>query len=211
MRLGRRALEGIASSIAARRAEERRRREERGRLSASPMRERGEPEGPLGPTSEQRSAFSLERITDRRPGGTTVNLGRAYRRKPMIDTLAEQGILSDAEHRALKHYRHHADIADRSPVRDSLCMVRVGGESSGPTHNLLNAIQVAASCERAAGSLADILRSVAVYDQSLSQWAIDRSGGIDDGGRIKPRQKALAIARLEFQMAAKRVESELAA
>lgn len=210
---GRRAIQAIAIQMAERRELDRRHREERGRRAASPKRERREPEGTKGPTPEQMASgnFSLDPITDRRPGGTTVVIGKAYRRKPMIDTLAAQGVISDSELKALRHYRHHADLADKSPLRDSLCITRTHGAGDGPSHNLLNAMQVTGACERAAASLADILRAVAVYDKSLSQWAIERSGGLDDGGRVKPKQKALAVAKLEFQMAARRVEAELAA
>jgi hypothetical protein len=176
-----------------------------------------------GPTPEQMEGgcFVLEDVTDKRDGGGTINLGKAYRRKPMIQTLAEQGLFSDAEYKALKHYRHHADLADRSLVRDSLGKQAggSGGSGNGPTIEMLNAVRITTDCEAAAGSLKDILRAVAVDDMSLSQWAIKRSGGIDDCAtkngqtvcRIKPRQKALAIAKLEIKMVAKRVESELSA
>lgn len=203
------ALQDMAQMIGDARERDRRRREERGRVAGEPKRERGEPAGTKGPPPEQMHCFSLGTVTDRRPGGTTVNLGKAYRRKPVIDTLAERGVLTQSDHKALQRYRHHADMADRSPVRDSLNVSRGPSSGAGPTHAIVNAIRVSAACERAAGSLADILRAVVVYDKSLSQWAIERSGGLDDGGGVKPRQKALVIARLEFQMAAKRVRAEL--
>lgn len=163
-------------------------------------------------------AFVVEDVTDKRNGGGTITIGKAYRRRPMIDVLADQGLFSQAEHKALRHYRHHADIADRSLVRDSLARAMPHcGTGDGPTVNTLNAIRLVADVEAAAGSLAGILRAVAVYDVSLSQVAIDRAGGIEEcytrnGSticQIKPRRRALEIARLEMQVAAQRVQAEL--
>lgn len=147
-----------------------------------------------------------------------VVAGVAYCRRPMIEILYTADVLSKAEYDALKHYRHHADIADRSMVRDSLAMERFGGSGVGPGVELVNAIQVRDDCERAAGSLIDILRAVVVYDMSLSQWAMQRSGAVEEcetdkrGRRVcrmKPRRSALNIAKLEIQIAAKRVQAEL--
>src|ERR1700754_1139892 len=174
----------------------------------------------LGPTPEQqgRNAYELGTVVDRRPGGGSIVLGTAYRQKPMIETLAGQGVFSDAEFKALQHYRHHADIADRSPTRDSLNRQRNGGTGVGPTIEMLNAVRVRDDCERAAGSLVDILRAVVVNDVSLSQWAIAKHGALEkrrDRGRgkvstsLEPKLGTVAVARLEIQMAAKRGDSEL--
>lgn len=168
------------------------------------------------PTDEQMQGGTFRPLQIVEKG--QVVKGVAFCRRPMIDILADQGVLSDSEHKALRHYRHHADIADRSPMRDSLDRSR-GGNGTGPGIELLNAIRVRDDIERAVGSLCDILRAVVIYDMSLSQWAINQAGGIDELDargkhavwRIKPRRKALAIARLEIQMAAKRVEAEIAA
>src|SRR5687768_6819940 len=99
---------------------------------------RGKTKGPkleiVGPTPEQmeHGAFGVEDITDKRDGGGTINIGKAYRRRPMILTLLTRGVLGQEEYRALNHYRHHADMADRSPVRDSLNIQR-GGNGLGPS------------------------------------------------------------------------------
>ena len=170
------------------------------------------------PTPEQmgQGVFVIEETHDKLPGGTQITLGKGYRRKPMIDVLHGQGLFSDEQHKALKHYRHHADIADRSPLRDSLNRQR-GGGTTGPTIELLNAIRVRTDCERAAGSLVDILRAVVVYDQSLSQWVISRGVsvekcrgfGVNRVCRVEAPCKAVEIARMEIVMAAKRVQAEL--
>lgn len=218
----RKALEAIAVQMSARREAARRQREERGREGGKPKSERkgGKAQPDIkGPTPEQasRAIYALDDIVDKRPGGTNVTIGSAYRKQPMIDTLAAQGVFSDAEHKALKHYRHHADIADRSLLRDSLNRTRSGGAGDGPTRTLLNAIEVTSLCEAAAGSLAPILRAVVVYDWSLSEWAMHRHGSLDDcqvknGKRVcrpKPKARALAEARQDIIMAAKRVMAEL--
>lgn len=160
-----------------------------------------------GPTPEQAAAFQLSDITDR-VNGASIRLGKAYKRRPMIDVLFGRSMFSEAEYKALRHYRHHADIADRSPLKDSLNKQRYGG-GTGPTVELLNACRVRDDCERAAGRLRDILRAVVVYDLSLSQWAMTQSGSIQDGIRLKPKAKALLIAQLDIRLVAKRVQAEL--
>lgn len=171
-----------------------------------------------GPTIEQMAsaAFEVMDVTDKRRGGGAITIGKAWRRRPMIDQLAEQGILSTDEHKALRHYRHHADISDRSTVRDSLNLLR-GGSGDGPTITTVHAMRVRDDCERAVGSLIDILRAVVVYDRSLSQWAMDRGGALERrrqrGNRVEvrlePAAAALSIARMEIRIAAQRVQAEL--
>lgn len=175
-----------------------------------------------GPTAEQFDAakFELQDIVDRQ-GGAPIRIGKAYRRKPMIDTLLEQKVISYVEHKALKHYRHHADLIDHSPLKDSIRkLLRVqGGGTGGTAERHLYASRIVNDCERAAGQLVDILRAVVVYDISLSQWAMTRHGSTDrcrmqKGVRVcrpEPSNSAVNNARLEFQMAAKRVHSELVA
>jgi hypothetical protein len=176
------------------------------------------------PTAEQMKAgqFQVGDIVDRE-GGRSMTIGKAYRRVPMIDTL--RAMFSEPEWKALHHYRHHAMVADKSPVRDSLCIQRQGGSGGGTTVEMLNAVRVTADCERAAGQLVDILRAVVIEDLSLSEWAMRQAGGLDvrrekkdQAGNvlrvtttIEPRRKALEIAQLEIKMVAKRVEAELAA
>lgn len=180
----------------------------------------------LAPTAEQQrdGAFAVLDIVDRR-AGASISIGRAYRRVPMIDRLRDEGLLSRDEHKALKHYRHHADMIDRSPTRDSLDTRRGGGE--GPAFSIVNAAYVVRQIESAVGSLVDILRAVVVDDSSLAQWAINRHGGIERRRirvryrkgkpvefietRIEPSERALGIVRLEMKIAASRVASEMAA
>jgi len=167
----------------------------------------------VAPTCEQMAGgtFELQEIRDVGPRAA-VAIGKAYRRKPMIEILLIASVLNRDEYKALKHYRHHADLADRSPIRDSLCLQR-GGRGSGPTISTLNAVRIVTDCERAAGSLADILRAIVVNDWSLAQWAMHRGGSIEvdrkRGVCIEPHKDYLILAKYEIKFAAQRVMSEL--
>lgn len=166
------------------------------------------------PTKEQVGDFELSEILDKTSDGMR-EVGKAYRRKPMIMTLLSQGILSTREYKALHVYRHYAGLAEKSPIRDSLCIERNGGSGKGPTNEIIHAAGMVDRCEQAAESLADILRAVAVDDVSLAQWAIGKHGGKEKrrarGTAIEASPVALGIARIEIKFAAGRVEAELAA
>jgi len=186
---------------------------------ASKSKAKLEAEAMSPPVEQMRgAAFAVETVHDRKPNGALCLKGVAYRRRPMIDILHEQGLFSQDELKALRHYRHHADLIDGSPTKDSLC-IEYGGGGDGRTITMLNASYLVRSVESAVGTLVDILRAVVVDDTSLSQWAINRYGGIEKRrqrkGRvqvtIEPRDRGLAIARLEMKFAAQRVASELAA
>lgn len=175
------------------------------------------------PTPEQMrsGAFVIGDIVDKQPGGKFMSIGKAYRRRPMIDVLFAAGVFDEHEYKALRHYRHHADLADRSPIRDSLGKRQGGGSGDGPTITTLNAIRIVSDCEKAAGSLVDILRAVVVNDWSLSQWAMEHAGAIEKCRqklvrgqtfrvcRLEPRDYALRAARQEIKLAAQRVMNEL--
>lgn len=174
----------------------------------------------LGPTPEQmaRSTFIEGDVVDRAPGGRQITIGKAYRRRRMLDILHDQGVLSDEQAKALKQYQVWADTADRSLLWDSLAKgLPSSGSGDGPTLAVLNARRMRDDCERAAGQLVDILRAVIVDDMSLSQWAMERHGSIEECEqrkgkrvcRLKPRGKHLLIAQLEIRMVAERVQAEI--
>lgn len=171
----------------------------------------------VAPTDEQqeRAGYELGDVIDR-DGPRAISVGKAYRKVRMVEFLQQKGILTAEQAGALKHYRHHADMVDRSPTRDSLNQQR-GGSGDGPAFSILVAERVVQDVERAAGSLCNALRAIVVNDVSLIQWAIDQAGGIDDcrtirGARvcrIRPRKYALDAAELEIRMVACRVQAEL--
>lgn len=186
-------------------------------MSKPKPKRRPKPVDAIGPTPEQaaRGAYELGDVVDNEGGGAR-RIGKAYRRVRMVEQLQLKGHISPDEAKALRHYRHHADMVDRSPVRDSLNQQR-GGNGNGPGIELLNATALVRDCENAAGSLHAILRAVVVDDLSLADWAMRVAGSIDDcrqvrGVRvcsIRPRRYALDAARLDIKVAAQRVQSEL--
>jgi hypothetical protein len=177
--------------------------------------DRHEAAGHRAPDAEQIGAFQEQDITDKR-GATDIRIGKAYRRVVQIAALHARHVLDEAQFKALFHYRHHAILADRSPLKDSLNKSPGGGDGSCSIE-ILNACRVRDDCERAAGSLADILRAVVIDDLSLSQWAIHQGGAIERHetrkgktvSYMRPRGKFLAIAQLEIVMAAIRVKNAL--
>lgn len=173
----------------------------------------------LGPTPEQmRKASYVEGdVVDRAPGGRQITIGKAYRKRRMLDILHDQAVLSDEQAKALKQYQVWADTADRSPLRDSLAKGLPSRSADGPTIAVLNAKRLRDECERAAGSLVDILRAVILNDMSLSQWVMEKHGAQEECEqrkgkrvcRLKPRDSHLRIAQLEIRIAADRVRAEI--
>jgi hypothetical protein len=171
----------------------------------------------ISPTAEQsaRGSYELGDVVDSAGGGTR-RIGKAYRRVRMVEQLQLKGYITAEEAKALRHYRHHADMADRSPVRDSLNQQR-GGSGNGPGGELLNAVRLVGACESAAGTCHRILRAVVVDDLSLTEWAMQVGGARDDcrmvrGERVctvRPKVDALDAARQDIRIAAQRVMAEL--
>lgn len=172
------------------------------------------------PTDEQqaRSGFDIVDTYDALPGGMRRTIGKAYRRRPMIDTLEAKGIIDADQAKALRHYRHHADIADRSPLSDSIGkLLRRGGSGREPSVELLNAIRVRDDCEKAAGSLAVMLHRVIVDDVTLTDWAIAQGGSRERERVVRKRvdrwveahPRHVETAKREILVAAQRVQAEL--
>ena len=178
---------------------------------------RRKPIDAVAPTDAQmaHADYELGKITER---GQVIGTG--YRRIRQLEYLTRKGLFNEKEVAALYMYRHFADLVDKSLVQDSLAKQLPGRSGRGeiPPY-ILDADRMVGRYEAAAQTLKDILRAVIVEDKSLSQWAIERAGAIEDcemkGGvrvcRLKPRQKALAIAQLELKMAAGRVLAEVEA
>lgn len=152
----------------------------------------------IGPTPEQlaRSPFALDDVLDR-DGAGARKIGKAYRRVRMVEVLHKRSVLTNDEAKALLHYRHHADMTDRSPVRNSLNQSR-GGSGCGPTIGILNAAHIVGQCEAAAGSLSTLLRGIVVDDDPTEYWA-------------SRRRCRRAVIEFDLRMAARRVMAELAA
>jgi hypothetical protein len=132
----------------------------------------------------------------------------AYRRIPVIDTMAATGKLSKRQHAGLSRYRDIAAAAERSPIRDSLDKALQGRGGNGDCAILMRfgLKTELARLQRALGGLQAITHAIAFDDETVSQWAIRHWGGRDrtvgNVTYIVPRYKsAQADAMLHIQQA----------
>ena len=140
-------------------------------------------------------------------------MAKVRRLVPPIDTLLANDKITEDEHRALTYYRDQADMANLSPLKDSLNKSVSGGGGQGLSAAVTSAILATARIERDMGQLSDIARAVAVDDLSLNQWCIRKHGGrerYDSKGRfvciVPVREvKNVKIATMELRMAAHRI------
>lgn len=152
------------------------------------------------------------RLTPERAGRAEfVSAGMARKLVPPIDTMRNQGLLSDSEWSALSYYRDQASLADRSPVKSCCDDTPSGG--NGPGVTIISAAIETGRIERDLGALRDIARAVAVDDKSLAQWCIDKHGGRERYGKdgvfvaVVPvnEKRHVQMARMELRMAAHRI------
>ena len=151
----------------------------------------------VGPTPEQECK------------GQFVRVHMAYRRAPVIDTMAQAGKLSQRQFDGLARYRDVAIAEERSPMRDSLDKA-LHGRSEGlgiPCSALRSAIELG-RLERALGSLRDIARAVAVDDVTISQWAAQKGGALPNG---EPKRAWRDTSMMDIQMAGERLAAEIGA
>jgi hypothetical protein len=149
---------------------------------------------------------------EREARNPTRSAGLSRRIIPMIDILAERGVLNPKEHAILAYYRDQAGLADRSPVR-SCCDNSPRGGGHGPGVAIMSATLETARLEREMGSLWELARAVAVDDWSLSRWCIEKFGGrerYDGKGKLVAvvpinEKRHVEVARMELRMAARRI------
>jgi hypothetical protein len=128
------------------------------------------------PTPEQQAHGAFHRV------------GMAYRRIPVIDTMAQCKKLTARQFNGLARYRDVAIAEERSLIEDSVGKMMRGALGGGEVGKSPNMIRTAAEMQRleaALGSLRDIARAVAVDDVTVSQWATNRGGTTSDG---KPKR-----------------------
>ena len=146
----------------------------------------------------------------------------AYRRVPVIDTLAGTGIVTPRQFNGLARYRDIGIKCERSEIMDSCQRLLhiAGGGIEGPSISTIRAMQELRWLEQELGSLLDIARAVCIEDVSLSQWAIEKGGSVmrtreKDGRKVvtwfEPRRKAHDIAKLEIRMAGERLAAAIGA
>lgn len=144
--------------------------------------------------------------------------GMAYRRIPVIVTLAETGKLSKRQFDGLSRYRDVAVAADRSELRSCIDFSVRGGGEGLPHFGVRLNIELG-RLERDLGALFHIARAVAVDDMTLSQWAIKQAGSIMRsralGAKIvtwfEPRRAAAKIALADIRMAGERLAAAIGA
>ena len=132
----------------------------------------------------------------------TERAGLAYRRKPVIDVLRDEHKLTQRQYDGLARYRAIALVSERSPLKSCIDFsVRGNGER---LFNLRMNLELG-KLETALLGLVHIARAVAVGDVTLSQWAVDQSGGKERlrGAvvAIEPSSRAFKDAWLDIRMA----------
>lgn len=123
---------------------------------------------------------------EREAHNDTISAGVARRIVPPIDTLYKRGKLTDAQFAALAYYRDQANLANRSPVKDS-CDFSIGGGDGGPGVAITSAMLETSKMEHKLGSLCGIAQAVARDDWTLTRWCIEQHGGrerYDSKGRF---------------------------
>ena len=151
------------------------------------------------PTPEQQAQGAFHRV------------GMAYRRIPVIDTMAQCKKLTPRQFNGLARYRDVAIAEERSLIEDSVGkMMRgaLGGGDVGLSHGMIRTAAEMQRLEAALGNLRDIARAVAVDDVSVTQWAATKGGTTVDG---KPKRKWLETGMMEIQDAGNRLAEVIGA
>lgn len=160
------------------------------------------------PTPEMaaRVKFELGQVTTE----TGLPFGFAYRRKPLIETMALKGGLSPDEIGALRYYRTAFDRCERSPVKSCLNVSNSGRGARADitimqsTPSMIDAKRRLRECESCLGPNLTTMRGLVLDDKSFSVMAMERFGSRHvsaSGGRIKVTPKSgrhREIVRQEF-------------
>jgi hypothetical protein len=131
----------------------------------------------------------------------------AYRRIPVIDTMAATGKLSKRQHAGLSRYRDVAIAEEKSPIRDSLDKA-LQGRGSGDVTGYFRTAYELQRLETILGSLYPIAHAVAVDDLTVSQWAAHK-GGTTPAGVVK--RIWLETSMLDIRMAGERLSAAVGA
>jgi hypothetical protein len=128
--------------------------------------------------------------------------GVAYRRVPVIVTLASNGTLSQRQFDGLSRYRDVAIASERSPLRSGLDFSPRGG-NEGPALRALHVSRELAWLEGELRGLLHIARAVAVDDVTIPQWVVSKIGtiGLSDDEITRVHAAARKIATVEIRMA----------
>ena len=157
---------------------------------------RTDPIDVTGPTPEQFGRGQYTRIM------------LAYRRVPVIDTMAQTGKLSQRQFNGLSRYRDVAIAEERSPMRDSLDKALHGRAGATDGTGYIRTAYELVRLEQALGALRDIARAVAVDDLTVTQWAASKGGTNADGS---PKRAWACTCMMDIQMAGERLAAEIGA
>lgn len=164
---------------------------------------------PVPPTPEQmeRGVYIEERETKAGQVGKP-----RYKRVRMLECLFADGVFTPSEFVGLHRYRLYADMADKSPLRDSLDRHMPQGGSGEIPPYILDAKFRTGAVEKALGRLCDMTRAIIVNDLSVVDWVIDRGHWYishdRDQHRIRAKPEFVSVAKLDLRMAARRVMAE---
>jgi hypothetical protein len=132
-------------------------------------------------------------------------LGRAYRRRPLYETMRAAGAISPDEVDALRFYRTAHDRCEYSPMKSCLNVEHGGGGFSAVAVAFTSSPSIVIArrnlrlCEATIGHGLNVMRAVALHDRSFSELAIDRHGSRENGGKVVPRSgRHRAEIRAEF-------------
>jgi hypothetical protein len=139
-----------------------------------------------GPTPEQYGKGNFARNT------------MAYRRIPVIDTMAQTGKLSQRQFNGLSRYRDIAIAEERSPMRDSLDKALHGRAGATDGTGYIRTAYELSRLEQALGSLYPIARAIAVDDMTVSQYAASKGGTNADGS---PKRVWAETSMMDIQSA----------
>lgn len=170
-----------------------------GRRDASPGVERPTPE------MEARVQYRLGQVV----GEDGTPFGVAYRRRPLIESMADKIGLTASEVEALRYYRTAFDRSETSLVKSSLnnsfARQAHGGSAGGRvTLDMLRARGLVRYCEAILGVNLRTMRDVVLLDKSFSEVAIDRFGsrltaGAKGAMKVVPKSgRHRSIIRDEF-------------
>lgn len=127
----------------------------------------------ISPSDEQlaRYSYALEAVTDQ---GQVI--GRAYRRRPLFQTMLSRGEISHAQHYAISFYVEQHNLSNRSLTRDSLAPFNGSGDGSGILPCTLRGASEVRIMDKAMGALANTFKAVVIDDDSFNRIAIARWG-----------------------------------
>lgn len=142
----------------------------------------------VAPVEEQarRYTYELEAITER---GQVI--GRAYRRKPLFETMFARHEITREEAQALRYYRERYELSHFSLTRSCLHQRFGRGSAGGASPLVLRAASEVDRMEAAAGLFLPAFRKVVIDDMSFNRIAMDRYGSRHDEqtNRIVPKSK----------------------